>query len=148
MYETKYKTIYETAYKPKCSVTYEKACETVYETVYETDYKEKCYTAYQSVCEKIYRTEYKQECETSYEKACTTSYTTTYKEQCQTSYKEECSGYGYHKQCHKVAPNVHDGALRVIKCLNNVWEMVMAHNYQLQLSLYSYPTNIKLNFML
>ena len=89
--------MYETSYKPKCSVTYSEACKTVYVTDYKTDYKEKCYTAYQSVCEKTYRTEYKEECSTDYVKECSQ----TYKEECSTTYTDQCYGYGYHKKCHK-----------------------------------------------
>ena len=51
-------TVYETAYKPHCSVTYSEHCDTIYVTDYKLDYKEKCYTAYQSVCEKTYRQVY------------------------------------------------------------------------------------------
>ena len=48
-------TVYETSYKPHCSVTYSEHCDTVYVPDYKLDYKDKCYTAYQSVCEKTYR---------------------------------------------------------------------------------------------
>ena len=50
--------MYETSYKPKCSVTYTEDCKTVYVTDYKVDYKDKCYTAYQEVCEKTYRQDY------------------------------------------------------------------------------------------